>query len=438
MVPYCSMASDISPSFKERNNANTVKLVFNAAASGLAYVLPLLFVDAWSKPEGFLFVPNLSSTEFWLAIAIIFGVLFGGGLIICGLFVKERIKPTSAKEQFNGKQFVKNYVEPYKNRSYRWHIVMYVSAFICLDMISALAVYYATDVWHGYKIFDWDMSSLFIVAPLMVAAVIMFPLARYVMDKKTKQFAFRMGLPAYIIAGIMLCVMDPSWTPPILVPIVAFLMGLGFGGAQMMPWIIFPDTVDVGQMATGERATGSYSGMMTLARKIAGAIGVGLIGWILDPIGYISNDSGDPTKYIPQSEEVLLAIRLIMGLAIVIFISVALFASFKYKVDNKKLTRVRYFIEARKAGTVLSEEEEAERTALVHELYGKEDPGGYVTVLAGADGAEMSADTPEASFGEAEGEVFEEESISSEKGEDVAEESVSEEGSAEPETTEEE
>ena len=72
----------------------------------------------------------------------------------------------------------------------------------------------------------------------------------------------------------------------------------------------------------------------------------------------------------------------------------ALFASFKYKVDNKKLARVRYFIEARKAGTVLSEEEEAERTALVHELYGKEDPGGYVPVTAGADGAEMNADTP--------------------------------------------
>ena len=101
-----------------------------------------------------------------------------------------------------------------------------------------------------------------------------------------------------------------------------------------------------------------------------------------------------------------------MGLAVVFFIAIALWGSFKYKVDNKKLTRVRYFIEARKAGTVLSEEEEAERTALVHELYGKEDPGGYVPVTAGADGAEMNADTPEASFGEAEGEVFEEESIS--------------------------
>ena len=219
MVPYCSMSSDISPSFKERNNANTVKLVFNAAASGLAYVLPLLFIEALINEDGYLFMPNMSTTEFWLALAIIFGVLFGGGLIICGLFVKERIKATTPKEKFNLKQFFNSYLTPYKNRSYRWHIVMYVAAFICLDMISALAVYYATDVWHGYKLFDWDMSSLFIIAPLMVSAVIMFPLARYVMDKKSKQFAFRMGLPAYIIAGILLCVMDPSWAPPILVPI---------------------------------------------------------------------------------------------------------------------------------------------------------------------------------------------------------------------------
>lgn len=405
MVPYCSMASDISPSFKERNNANTVKLVFNAVASGLAYVLPLLFIEALTKKDGFMFMPNISATDFWLAISIIFGVLFGGGLIVCGLFVKERIKATAPKEKFEFKQFCKNYAEPYKNRSYRWHIVMYVAAFICLDMISALAVYYATDVWHGYTLFGKDMSSLFIIAPLMVAAVLMFPLARYVMDKKSKQFAFRMGLPCYIIAGIMLAVMDPSWAPPILVPIVALLMGFGFGGAQMMPWIIFPDTVDVAQMATGERPTGTYSGMMTLARKTAGALGVGLIGWILDPIGYIANDSDDPAKYIPQTEEVLLAVRLIMGIAIVVFISIALYASFRYKITNKKLARVRYFIDARKEGTVLSEEEEAERAALVHELYGNKDPGGYPAAGIGG-GETVEGDVPDTIEGDVPEEAF--------------------------------
>lgn len=323
-VPYCSMASDITPSFRERNNANTVKLVFTAIASGLGYVLPLVFIEALTNPDGtgFLFMPQLSSVDFWLCMSIIFGTLFGGGLVICGIFVKERINPKTPKQRFNFKQFVNSYAIPYKNRSYRWHIVMYVTAFMCMDIISALAVYYATDVWHGYELFGMKMSSLFIIAPLMVAAVVMFPLARVMMDKKSKQFAFRMGLPFYIGGGIMLAVMDPSWAPPILVPIVALIMGLGFGGAQMMPWIIFPDTVDV-------------------------------------------------AAYIPQSDKVLLTIRLVLGISVAVFITVALIASFRYKINSTKLTRIRYFIEARKSGKTLTDEESKEREALVAELYGK-------------------------------------------------------------------
>ena len=88
---------------------------------------------------------------------------------------------------------------------------MYVSAFACMDMISALAVFYATDVWHGEKLFGMDISSMFIIAPLMVAAVVMFPLARKMMDKKSKQFAFRMGLPL-ILAYLAWSPMS-VWTP---------------------------------------------------------------------------------------------------------------------------------------------------------------------------------------------------------------------------------
>lgn len=382
-VPYCSMASDITPSFRERNNANTVKLVFTAIASGLGYVLPLVFIEALTNPDGtgFLFMPQLSSVDFWLCMSIIFGTLFGGGLVICGIFVKERINPKTPKQKFNFKQFVNSYAVPYKNRSYRWHIVMYVTAFMCMDIISALAVYYATDVWHGYELFGMKMSSLFIIAPLMVAAVVMFPLARVMMDKKSKQFAFRMGLPFYIGGGIMLAVMDPSWAPPILVPIVALIMGLGFGGAQMMPWIIFPDTVDVAEMATGARPTGTYSGMMTLARKVGGALGVGMVGWIIGGLGYVENKSDDVAAYIPQSDKVLLTIRLVLGISVAVFITVALIASFRYKINSAKLTRIRYFIEARKSGKTLTDEESKEREALVAELYGKVNPADIVEIV---------------------------------------------------------
>ena len=370
-VPYTSMASDISPSFKERNNANTVKLVFVALASGIAYVLPLLFVESLVSKDGYLFMPNLTPTEFWLAMSITFGTLFGGGLIICGIFVKERIKDNSPKEKFNFKRFIENYAEPYRNKSYRWHIAMYASAFMCMDMISALAVYYATDVWHGYKLAGMNMSSLFIIAPLMVAAVIAFPLVRIMMDKKNKAFAFRMGLPFYIVGGILLAVMDPSWTPPVMVPIVAFIMGLGFGGAQMMPWIIFPDTVDVEELATGKHPTGTYSGMMTLARKIAGAFGVGLVGWIIGWAGYQENTTNDATAYIVQSDSALLAIKLTLGICIAVFMAFSLYASFRYKVTTKKLIRIRYFIDANKEEKELNDEEKQEKEELIKELYGK-------------------------------------------------------------------
>ncbi len=377
MVPYCSLASDISPNHSERNWANTFKLVFSAAAAGLSYVIPLFLLEA-TQPGVDGTPASLTMTEFWIIISTLFGVLFGGGLIIAGIFVKERINPdmNAPREKFNFKRFLQSYAIPFKNKSFRWHITMYATAFMCADMISALAVYYATDVWAGQYLdlgfMSLKFSSMLIVAPLMVMAVVAFPIVRTLMVKKSKQYAFRIGLPCYIVGGIMLAVMDPSWTPPIVVPIVAAVMGLGFGGAQMMPWIIFPDTVDVAEMATGERPTGTYSGIMTLVRKVAGALGVGMVGWIIDACGYQEAQEG-VTEYIVQTEGALLAIKLVLGISVAVFITIAFLASFRYKITDKKLDRARYFIDKVKAEGIesLTEEEASERKALVSELYGK-------------------------------------------------------------------
>ena len=106
---------------------------------------------------------------------------------------------------------------------------------------------------------------------------------------------------------------------------------------------------------------------------MGGALAVGLVGWILGWCGYKENNTGDTTVYIQQSDTALLAIRLVMGITVAVLIAIALYASFKYKVDNKKLARIRYFIDARKKGVSLNDEETAERDALVAELYGKVD-----------------------------------------------------------------
>lgn len=449
-VPYTSMASDISPSFEERNRANTVKLVFSAVAAGLAYVVPLLLLGQLNEGK-------MSSYVFWIIMVAVFGTLFGGGLICTGLFTKERITETGPKKKFDIKEFLKGYIKPFKNKSYRWHIIMYVSAFTCMDMLSALAAYYATHVWKGVVLdlgfMQMQFGSMFIVAPLMVAAVCAFPLVRVLIDKKGKAFAFRVGLPFYIIGGILLAVLDPQWCPPIIIPIVSFIMGLGFGGAQMVPWMVFPDTLDVVELATGERPTGNYSGIMTLVRKVSGALGVGVIGWVLSGVGYdqyinvfkayqdinkvngtssafdaitslqigdaIRNhavaisehltqmNNADPsTKTMTAAEvtaaadnvaKVLLTIRLLMGIAIAILISVALFASFQYKVTSKKLKRVKYYLDHMHNGTLdeLTDEERAEMEKLQTELCFKVTTQPVASAVSASDETEFAEFTEE-------------------------------------------
>ncbi len=432
-VPYTSMASDISPSFKERNNANTVKLVFTALASGLAYVLPLLILGSYTKGQ-------MTASTFDLILGSVFGLLFGGGLIVTGIFTKERIKPLPGeeKQKFDIKTFFSGYAKPYINKSYRWHIIMYVAAFTCMDMLSALAAYYASHVWRGVTmtlpiVGEMNFSSMFVVAPLMVAAVLAFPLVRVMMDKKGKAFAFRMGLPLYIAGGIIIAVMDPAWCPAWVIPIAAFVMGFGFGGAQMIPWMNFPDTLDVAELALGERPTGNYSGMMTLARKVSGALGVGLIGWILTGIGYdqylsatkaleqvmgtevytaevnakniaqymaqysaqiesklVEMNAADPSissgfaVSTVNVDKVLLTIRLLMGVAVAVLISIAFIGSFRFKLNNTILERMRFFTEKVKTGEyeTLSDAEKAERVDLIKKHYGRYDADKDAAVIA--------------------------------------------------------
>jgi len=213
-------------------------------------------------------------------------------------------------------------------------------------------------------------------------------------------------------------------------------MGFGFGGAQMIPWMNFPDTLDVAELKLGERPTGNYSGMMTLIRKIGGALGVGMIGWVMTGVGYdqynaaitgakaytdkfaadysaeftadfnsqtsqtigsfLNDNSNAITDKVNQLvtngkisevgelnmaeisanvDKVLLTIRLLMGIAIALLIAIAMFGSFKFKLNNKILARMRYFTDKVKAGEydTLTEEEKQERIDLIKKHYGKYD-----------------------------------------------------------------
>lgn len=355
-VPFNSMASDISSDYRERNSANTYKLVFDLFSAGLCFLVPSLLLD--SVKDGS--IPYLS---FYFILVFGFGALFSIPLILGGIFVKERAYyDVNVKEKFS----IKEYFSTIGVKSFSWLLVMYVAAFICSDVVSALSIYYVVNILDGVTIFGGKVGTLFLIGPIMVCAALVVPLAYYFMRKKSKQFAYRFGIPLYLAGGIALACFQPSW-PGYLVPVFAAFAGLGFGGAQVMPWLIFPDTVDVAEFKLDKRPSGSMGGVMTFCRTITTAFATAMVGFVLGGANYMESTAGVLVK---QSAETLLAIRLLLGISVTVLLSVGFFASAKYKVTDKKLSRIRYFIEKRREAGLESftEEEMAEYNKLQKEL----------------------------------------------------------------------
>lgn len=352
-VPYMSMSSDISSDYRERNTANTIKLVFDMLAAAVCYLIPSMVFDMLKSGK-------LSQTAFYLIIVVGFGLLFAVPMVLAGFKIKERTPYPLEKSQFD----IKGWVNSFKVKSFKYHILMYIGAFLSMDLISNLAIFYVGNVLRGVQLFGRDIGTVFIIAPMMVIAGASVPLYYMIMQKKTKQYAYRIGIPAYILGVVTLAVYQPGWASWIVVAAAA-LMGIGLGGAQMMPWIVFPDTIDVAELKLGYRPTGNFSGIMTFSRKVSTAIAIQLVGAGLALAGYKSATAG---TIIQQSASVLLAIRIMLGVSVTLFLIMGFYASFRYKVTNKKLDRIRFFNEKSRSNGTLSEAELQEKEALIREL----------------------------------------------------------------------
>ncbi|MDR3263793.1 MAG: MFS transporter [Clostridiales bacterium] len=354
-VPFMSMSSDISSDFRERNSANLVKLVFDMISAGICFLIPTSLMDALQAGA-------ITQTTFYLVIVFGFGTVFSIPLAAAAFKVKERTPIPEYKTKFD----IKEWLSSFKIASYKYHIFMYITAFLCVDIVSALALYYVNDVLRGVMLAGKQIGSLYVIAPMMVLAALIIPVCYVIMQKKSKQFAYRVGLPLYAVGAVLLACYNTAW-PSYLIPVFACIMGLGVGGAQMMPWLVFPDTVDVAELKLGYRPTGAFSGAMTFSRTLSTAIAIQLVGIGLKIAGYRQSTSGQD---IVQPPSALLAVRIMLGASVVVLLLLAFLASMKYKVTDKKLERVRYFNEhsRQKTDDLLTEEEKEEKQKLLKEL----------------------------------------------------------------------
>ncbi len=344
-VPYSALSTEITNDFHERNKVNLTRLVFSLASTAICTLVPTMLFE--KVTDG-----TMSYLSFYFILVFVFGSLFAIPNILVGLFTKERA-PHGEISKFSFKQFF----SPLKIKSFRKLVLMYIAQAIALDMTSAVILFYG--------LYVVNISSTIFLGIFLGTQLIMYPLLYRSVKKVSKAKIYYFGLPLTALMSIFIGLYPTTFPVWGLYPIV-FLTAVGFAGAQLMSWIIFPDIVDIIELKEKERNTGVASGVMTLIRTASSAISVFVIGWVLQLTGFIT-----PTDDIPKPDQptsAIWGIRMIIILALCGLVMMGYFVARTLKINPEKSMDIKRLNEKRHAGEELTPEELEREENYIKEL----------------------------------------------------------------------
>ena len=106
------------------------------------------------------------------------------------------------------------------------------------------------------------------------------------------------------------------------------LSGVGLGGTLALPSAMQADVIDYDELLSGERREGQYIGVWSVARKLAGALGVGAALAMLGLVGYVPNGE--------QSPQVLTALRVLYALVPSLCNVAGMAIALSYPIDESR------------------------------------------------------------------------------------------------------
>lgn len=355
-VSYSSFSTELSTIPQETTQINSLRLLFSMVSSGISAIGGTLLLDKFISGE-------INIYTVYLIVVIGFGLLYTLPLILTGIYAKERVTLRETKSTFSFKTFI----TPLKVKAFVYLLLGYLFAYVCMDILSVNIVYFA-----NYAL-DLEIGGSIILAIIMVVTFFTLPVYYKLMSKGlSKPFLFRIGIPVYILGVILLTLvpLNNIW----LAIGFCVIIGLGMGGSQMLPWIIFPDVVDIAELKLGNRPTGSFSGVMTFTKKTSSAIAIYLSGWVLRLVEFNEPVADEITGKInyelfQQPNSAIWGIKLLIMGSVVIFMTIAFFSMRKLKLNTNISMKVRELINKRNNGEEYTEQDKKDYEKLEKTLF---------------------------------------------------------------------
>lgn len=335
-VPYLAWGSDLTDDYNERTVLRSYSYFFNQVGMCIGMVLPTIVVD---------YCMNMGKTvrQSWQMVGIMVGICGAAALLICSLTirkddVKDFNKPKRKKQAVIKvlPSILKGYWSILKLKPVRLIIGASLAYLIANITFSSDRVFFMT--------FNMGMNEKAISATLLmitIAGVATVPFVSKLGTRFNKKDLFKNVMA---VCGVLLMAAKFAGVenyPVMIASCLLYAVANAFYW-QLMPSMIY-DVCEVDELMSGEKRSGTVISLQALSESVSIAVGLQMLGVILEMAGFDSETAVQPDTALEWVEN---AFVLIPGAAMM---AVALIMR-KFPMTKEVFERVKDALEKREKG----------------------------------------------------------------------------------------
>jgi GPH family glycoside/pentoside/hexuronide:cation symporter len=287
-TPYLALGAELSQDYHERTQLSASRAFFHVVGLFAGGVVPGVVIARWAgDPAAGYAVMGIGIGAFMTAVALLTAAL-----------VRERPStPPAGPSTWGG--FVVSLGSTLRNRPFRIMITTFALILLGGGLHQTL-VPYAFRYW-----LDRPNMVAAVIATYLAASVVSLPAWTLLSRRLGKDRALRLCM---LLGASALALLPVVFSPDMSDTRLAVLLvaaGLGNGGWAVLPVAITADIIDHDELETARRREGAYFGLWTLVMKLSAALASGIVGLVLQLVGYVPN--------AVQTPSTVLGIKLLYG-----------------------------------------------------------------------------------------------------------------------------
>ena len=326
MIPYYSLVSEITDDYTERARMTSLRLGFSIFASIVCVALPGIIVGAFEGTFGY------------IVMSLTFGTVFMICIAITGFFAKEGIPAPKEPEKF----VLKDFLRPFFVKPFRQYLYIFLCCQVTMAIMSTLFFFYV-DFYFCRDLTaqgQGNMVGMIGAAIMFGMQIVALPFYLALVKRTSKTLAYVVGSIIWIAGALCLFVVEAN-TSPVILYVLAAIIGFGISGPGLIPHAILPDVIDVGNLQFGARDAGVFSGASNLVVQLGQALCVAIVMTLIGLAGFVEQDiSEGAAKVVSQVASAQDAIIAIMALAPLIFMSIGIFFCTRYRLNKDRHAQV--------------------------------------------------------------------------------------------------